>query len=340
MESSGVNLDDIPMERRALYVGSGDFTNIDHHFMFEAVKDATGGKWEDVDTAKLNSSSLGKVNPFFLLESITNNIFSFLSAYYGLMGPNTSMGMQSPCGSNAVELAARSIEQGRADIAMAVGSGNWATEVALYELRGLGMASECRDGAASFRPFDAARDGFIPAEGGATLLLESEERAAARGAKILGRITGFGNSIEHTGGQSFAMAERVHERCVREALAEAGLDAGELGMLIACGKATREGDRSELQSIASVLGGADVPVCGLKPYTGHMGAASDVAELIIGMRAIANKTVPATLNFNSVDTGFEGLNISSSTQSTEGGSFLAVSYGVGGESSAVVVEVA
>jgi 3-oxoacyl-[acyl-carrier-protein] synthase II len=181
---SGIDLEAIPAERRALYIGSGDLTNIDYHFLYHAVRDATGGKWKDVNWEKLNASSLNKVNPFFLLESISNNLFSFLSAYYGLMGPNTTFASLSPCGSNSVELAARSIAQGRADVALAVGCGSWHIETALYELRGLGVLSRSKHGAASFKPLDAHRDGFVPGEGGATLLLESEERAKARGAKI------------------------------------------------------------------------------------------------------------------------------------------------------------
>jgi 3-oxoacyl-[acyl-carrier-protein] synthase II len=339
VESSGINLEDVPMERRALYLASGDMTNIDHHFLYEALKDATGGRWEQVDTAKLNTASLSKVNPFFLLESITNNLFSFLSSYYGLMGPNTSMGTLSPGGSNSVELAARSIAQGRADVALAVGCGSWIGEVSTYELHGLGVISDMKDGAASFKPFDASRDGFIPGEGGATLLLEFEEKAKARGAKILGRIKGTGNSIEHTGGESFIIPDRVHQRSVREALADAEVNASELGMVIAHGSATRRGDSSELSSIAGVLGGAGVPLCGLKPYTGHMGAASDVGEVIIGLNSISSKAVPATLNFRSADKEFSGLRISSSAQTAAGGSFLSISYGVGGQASAVVVEV-
>jgi 3-oxoacyl-[acyl-carrier-protein] synthase II len=64
LEGSGIDLEGVRPERRALYVASGDFTKIDHAFLYPAIKDATGGKWEDVDQAKLNASTLGKVNPF------------------------------------------------------------------------------------------------------------------------------------------------------------------------------------------------------------------------------------------------------------------------------------
>lgn len=341
VEGSGINLEDVRPDRRALYVASGDFTNIDYAFLYPAIKDATGGKWEDIDWAKLNASTLGKVNPFFLLESIANNLFSFLSAFYGFMGPNTSMSSLSPCGSNAVELAARAVAQGRADAALAVGCGSWINEVSLLELDGLGVLSRSKNGASSFRPLDARRDGFVPGEGGAALLLEDEEKARARGARILGRVKGLGNRIEHTGGWGFAIPDRVNARSIEEALDDAGLKPAELSLIITHGSATQKGDRSELGSIAAVLGdsGKKVPLCALKPYTGHMGAASDVAEIVFGVEALASGAAPGTPNFEAAGEDFGDLRISAAEQPCEGKDLLSISYGVGGQSSTVVVEV-
>ena len=81
----------------------------------------------------------------------------------------------------------------------------------------------------------------------------------------------------------------------------------------------------------------DLPVCGLKPYTGHMGAASDVAEIILGIQALENQIVPATLNFAHTEPEFSALNISNCHQSIRKNSFLSVSYGLGGQSVAAVI---
>jgi 3-oxoacyl-[acyl-carrier-protein] synthase II len=98
VSKSGVDLQDTQPDRRALYIASGDFTNVGYDFMYPAIKDGTGGTWRNIDTEKLNTATLDKVNPFFLLESIHNNLFSFLSAFFEFMGPNTSMASLSPCG--------------------------------------------------------------------------------------------------------------------------------------------------------------------------------------------------------------------------------------------------
>jgi 3-oxoacyl-[acyl-carrier-protein] synthase II len=161
--------------------------------MYPAIRDSVDKLWQHVDQEKLNASALNKVNPFFLLESLNNNLFSFLSAVIEFMGPNTSLASLSPCGGNALELAYRSIKQNHADVALAVGYGNWITEIPLYELEGLGILSKCRHGSRSYMPFDKNRDGFIPGEGGAAMFLEAAEIAEQRGAKVLGKIKGTGN---------------------------------------------------------------------------------------------------------------------------------------------------
>ena len=179
VEISNIDLSTVPRERRSLVIASGDLTKVGYEFMHPAFKDATKHVEKGADLSILNKSVMNKVNPFFLLESISNNLFSFLAAVFEFMGPNTSLASLSPCGAHALELAWRKISAGEADVALAVGCGCWITEIPMYEMDGLGILSRCRHGEASFRPLDRARDGFIPAEGGAAILLEEKERAEA-----------------------------------------------------------------------------------------------------------------------------------------------------------------
>jgi 3-oxoacyl-[acyl-carrier-protein] synthase II len=336
-----MDLTEISPARRALYIASGDTTRVGYDFMYPAVRDGTHGKWQEMDTETLNRSTVDKVNPFFLLESICNNLFSFLSACYEFMGSNTTMASHSPHGGNALELASRSIQHGQADIALAVGCGNWITEIPRYEMEELGVLSRCREGAQSYRPFDRRRDGFIPGEGGAAVLLEAAEVAERRRARILGRIRGFGNAIEFSKDQSLTVPPRVTSQCMRSALEDAGIDLRDLSLLCPHGSGSKKGDRSELASIQD-LGkerSVDVPITGLKAYTGHLGAASDLAEVIFCLRSMGEGMIPATLHFREAEQGFSDLRIYGRHERCERGPFLSVSYGVGGQSSAVVIEV-
>ncbi|MGO9613304.1 MAG: beta-ketoacyl-[acyl-carrier-protein] synthase family protein [Dissulfurispiraceae bacterium] len=340
LANSGVTLTDIPPGRRALYIASGDFTKVGYDFMYPAMKDATNGKWKNIDRERLNISTLNKVNPFFLLEALSNNLFSFLSAFLEFMGPSTSLASLSPCGGYALELAYRSIKCNKADIAVAVGCGNWITEIPLYEIESLGILSACKDGAGSFRPFDRKRDGFITGEGGAAILLESSDTALRRGGRILGKLKGVGNCIEPPEGQGLGVPLRVTRRCMELAIEKADCSTDDLAFIIPHGSGTMKGDRSELRSVMDILRNAkDMPISGMKPYTGHLGAASDLAEIIFGIKSLKNRMAPATLNFRESEKEFADLRISESHQTCKNDHFLSVSYGIGGQSSSAVVEV-
>jgi len=341
MSQSEINITHIPAGRRALYIASGDFTKVGCEFMYPATKDGSGGNWKEMNFEKLNRATLNKVNPFFLLESINNNLFSFLSAVFEFMGPNTSLASLSPYGGQALDLACKSIEQNKSDVALAVGCGNWITEVPVYELDGLGLLSKCKAGIHSFKPFDKGRDGFIPGEGGAAILLEDAVSAKQRGAVVYGSPVGFGNCIEFSETQGISVPARAGKRGMELALEEAACGIEDLAFINPHGSGTLKGDRSEMRSVKDLLGkhSSETPVCGMKAYTGHMGAASDIAEIIYGIQAVRNGIVPGTLNFKETEKEFRDLSISSSRQACEGNNFLSVSYGMGGQSSAVVIRV-
>ena len=326
--------------RRALYVASGDQTKIGFDFIYPAIMDALDKDHDSIDYPRLNESALNKVNPFFLLESLNNNLFSFLSAYGEFMGPNTSLASLSPYGGNAMELAYRSIRQNRADVALAVGYGSWVNELSLYELDGLGILSQCKYGTESYRPFDRKRDGFIPGEGGSAILLESGERARQRGSTVFGTVREFANSIEFCANDTLSVADKVIRDNVQDVMDAASCTVDKLAFIILHGSGTRKGDRSELNSMTDIFNrhGSDSPICGLKPYTGHMGAASDIAEIIIGIHAVKEHMVPATLNFTEADKPFSGLKISAAPRECDNSLFLSVNYGVGGQTSSVIID--
>ena len=339
--ASGLPEDQVPPGRRSLYVGAGDFTNVGYEFMYPAMKAASDGQWQQVDQPRLNQAAIDLVNPFFLLESLNNNLFSFLSAYLQFMGSGTSMSAQSPSGSNAVELAYRSIKQGRADVALAVGCGNWNTDVPLYEMRGLGLLSECRHGADSYRPLSRGRDGFIPGEGGAALLLENYASARARGAEILGLISGVGNSLSTEPQKGLGFSVDAYVQAFRSAVSESRTPDSPLGFVIAHGSGTEKGDGTELEALRELQedrSPAFSATTALKAQTGHMAAASDVAEIIFGLMAMRENRVPSTHNFKGAEARYESLSLSGSPQPLSDPRFVSMSIGVGGQISSVLVE--
>lgn len=331
-------LEDVPSHRRSLYVGTGDMNPVGYEFLYPATRSATGGTFRDADPARLNQAAIEQVNPFFLLDSLANNPFSFLSARFGCMGSGTCLASQSPAGNHALELAFRSIRSGRTDAALAVGVGSWITPVVRYEMAGLGLLSRGRQGAQSFRPFDRRRDGFLPGEGAAALVLETAERAARRGAAVLAVLEGVGNAAETAPG--LPVCDGVTRRAMAAALADAGCTPADLGFICPHGSGTVKGDRAELRAMRDLLDGTAagvVSIAGLKPHTGHMGAASDLAEAVLGIFALHAGCAPGTPHFESAEPEFRALRIAAAPQSLGAARFLTASYGIGGQAAAAVL---
>jgi 3-oxoacyl-[acyl-carrier-protein] synthase II len=339
VNQSGLDLLAIPPERKALYSATGEMNKVGWTDFYPALQETITGNGEAIDRELLNRATIHKVNPFVLLQSLHNNVVAFVSQQYKAQGSNTSLSSHSPCGAQAIELAYRRLLRGDADVAIVVTTCCWTNPVPVYELDTLGLLSRCRDGAQSFRPFDRRRDGFVPGEGAAALLLETSELAQKRNATVLGIVQGTGSFTEVAPTGGFSPPTEACERAVGTALEDAGRSPSDLAFICAHGNATRKGDRAELTALAGALGGArtQVPIYGLKPNTGHMGAAGDIAEIALSLTALRNGLVPATLNFQRVDKEFEGMQVSADHRPATNTCFLSLSQGFGGQSEAIVV---
>ena len=158
---------------------------------------------------------------------------------------------------------------------------------------------------------------------------------------MLGAVLGTSSSFELNQDQKSSVPPLVTQRNMTKAILASGCSLDELSFLIAHASGTLKGDRSELSSINALLGKdmASLPVCALKAYTGHMGVASDLAEIIFGILAVKENVIPASLNFRATEEAFSGLNISGSPQTSDKKRFLSSSYGIGGQASSVVIDV-
>ena len=339
VESSGADLFDIPAGRKALYVGSGDFTRIEYLDFYSAFAQSSGPDLAPTDPGVLNEKALYQVNPFYLLEGLTNNMFSFLSARYEIMGTNGSLTSLSSCGAQALEMCDRAIRWNKADLGLVVSCGSWIGELIRFELDGLGILSRASAGADSFRPLDRRRDGFFPAEGAAVLVLEAADSARARGARPMGRVRGTGNFQEVVSRSHIAVPFEAVARACRSAMSEAEMETSALSFVLPHGSGTKMGDRLEMRAVKDFLGdGADkVPLAAWKPYTGHMGSASDIGEIILGLRALAEGVLPPTPGFERAEAEFEVLDVVASERPVGGEAFLSLSHGLGGQASATLL---
>ncbi|WP_224984089.1 beta-ketoacyl-[acyl-carrier-protein] synthase family protein [Geomonas agri] len=154
------------------------------------------------------------------------------------------------------------------------------------------------------RPFDVRRDGIVCGEGSGILLLESLDSALSRGAEILAEVTGFATNSDP--GSIANPDTACIAQCMRLALADAGIEPGEVGYVNAHATATEQGDIAECAAIAEVFG-ADTPVSSLKGHLGHTMAASGALELAACVEMLRREVLVPTLNLDEVDPACAGV---------------------------------
>jgi len=236
-----------------------------------------------------------RVRPLTVVMSMSNAASSNIAVRHGLRGPFASY--STACSSSAMALgeAMRAIAAGRADAMIAGGSEALLTPgvlAAWQALRTLAPADPA-DAAASCKPFDKRRAGLVLGEGAAAFMLEEESRARARGARIYGLLTGYGNSCDAV---HMSRPDRDGQvRAMRAALTEADLPADAIGYINAHGTATAVGDVVEAEAINAVFGPAarEVRVSSTKSLHGHLLGGSGALEFAAALFALEG-TLPPT----------------------------------------------
>jgi 3-oxoacyl-[acyl-carrier-protein] synthase II len=237
------------------------------------------------------------VSPLFVPMMMPNAAAGLIAMRLGAHGPGFSVASACATGSHAIGEAARMIVRGDADVVVAGG-----TEASVT---GLCMAAFKRMGALSptgqSRPFDARRDGFVMGEGAAVLVLEREEHAVARGAKILARVAGYGATND-----AFHITQpdeqgRGATAAMKLALDDAGATTADCGWISAHGTGTPYNDRIETRAIHTVFNGTAPPVSSQKSQLGHTLGAAGAIEALVSVIALERGVLPPTANYGEAD---------------------------------------
>jgi 3-oxoacyl-[acyl-carrier-protein] synthase II len=277
------------------------------------------------------------VSPLFVPMMMPNAASGQIAMRLGAHGPGFSIASACSTGSHAIGEAKRMIERGEVDAVIAGG-----TEAALV---GLCLAAFRRMGALSregiSRPFDVRRDGFVMGEGAAVLVLEREEHARARGAKILGRVVGYGASND-----AFHITQpeengRGAIESMKMALEDADLSPSDVGYVNAHGTSTPFNDRIETRAIRTVLGEDGPPVSSVKGAVGHTLGAAGAIEALACVQAIAKGALPPTLGLEDVDPECEADHVAGAPREAPDLKVaLSNSFGFGGQNATLVLQAA
>src|SRR5690606_16519212 len=213
-----------------------------------------------------------KPDPAFHEAILFGSISERLADRFGTRGLPVTLSTACASGATAIQLGVEAIRQGRTERALTVATDGSVSAEALIRFSLLSALSTQNDPPEkASRPFTKDRDGFVIAEGSATLVLESLEAAIARGARVLGIISGCGEKADdfHRTRSSPGGAPAI--ATIHAALEDAGLSADEIGYVNAHGTSTPENDKMEYLALSTVFGDRmpDVPVSSNKSMIGH-----------------------------------------------------------------------
>ncbi len=244
------------------------------------------------------------LSPFFVPRSLTNLAAGQIAMRFGARGPSLCISTACATGNHSIGEAWRVIRAGDADLVIAGG-----TEAAVVPIGVAGfmvmkaLSKRNDDPATASRPFDRDRDGFVMGEGAGLLVLEELEHARARGARIYAEVIGYGltNDAHHITAPPPGHTGAV--RCMRMALASAGLAAGDIDYINAHGTSTPANDINETQAIHTVFAdhARSLLVSSTKSMTGHLLGAAGGIEAVFCSLALHQGLVPPTATLENPD---------------------------------------
>jgi 3-oxoacyl-[acyl-carrier-protein] synthase II len=282
-----------------------------------------------------------RVSPFFIPGRLINLASGYVSIKHQLKGPNHAVVTACSTGAHAIGDAARLVALGDADVMVAGGAESPICRIALA-----GFAA-CRALSTNFndqpqrasRPYDKDRDGFVMGEGAGVVVLESLEHAKARGARIYGEVIGYGLS-----GDAYHITAPAEDgdgayRCMKAAVARAGIDPSEIDYVNAHGTSTPMGDEIELAAVERLFGNAAgrLAMSSTKSAVGHLLGAAGAVEVIFSVLAIRDNIAPPTLNLDnpSVSTPIDLVPHKAKERQID--TVLSNSFGFGGTNASLVL---
>lgn len=286
-------------ENTAIYVGSpGNKYYQQYDFLPLLAK-------TDGDMQQFAAQLFNEVHPMWLLRILPNNVLAYTGITYGFKGPNHNVTNHAVGGTQAIIEAFHAIQSGQADRAVVVAYDVGIEPQALFYYDKLGVVS-----ASHLKPFDAAHDGTILAEGAAAIVLESEASARQRGAVCYGEIAGGFSASEAAGLFSLESSGASLSRLMQKTLDELQLHPTDIDMVVAHGNGNKQSDDSEAHAIHTVFSTEQVPVTAFKWATGHTLCASGVVDTVLTTRALQNQCIPGVGSLDKLAPSCEGLNVS------------------------------
>jgi 3-oxoacyl-[acyl-carrier-protein] synthase II len=285
LKESRIDRTSVEGEDISFYAGMGmvDYNREDLMPALLKSRDSQG----NLDYERFFSGAYQEIYPLWPLSMLNNISFCQTAISLDIRGENAVFAPNSDSGISAVTEAVRSLQEGKAKIALAGGVGEKISPSSLARAHLAGILSKREnDREASCRPFSAERNGTILGEGCGILALEPLSSARARAASCKGMITGYGSSFNSS---PIAM---------QNAIKNAGLKPSDIDVIIAHGDGTIIGDNNEADAINQIFSDCmdKIFVYSSKGALGHMLAGASAVDIIVGLYMIEHGLIPVTLN--------------------------------------------
>jgi 3-oxoacyl-[acyl-carrier-protein] synthase II len=329
---AGLKNGNLDPTRFGVYLGSGEGQQDFDRFTKMMVAGLAGS--DKLDVARFTRTGLELLHPLVELEQEPNMPASHLASLFGAEGPNVNCLTACAASSQAVGEAVEIIRRGEADVML---SGGTHTMIHPFGVTGFNLLTALStrndEPTRASRPFDRLRDGFVLGEGAGMVVLESLDRAKARGARIYGEIVGYGSTAD-----AFRITDTHPEgrgaiSCINMALADAQLNPDQIDYINAHGTSTTVNDKVETLAIKRVFGerAYEVPVSSTKSMMGHLIAAAGATELILCLLAIRDNVLPPTINYENPDPECDLDYIPNACREKRCDRALSNSFGFGGQ---------
>ena len=281
-----------------------------------------------------------RVSPYFIPMILPNMAAANVSRIFGLKGYTSTVITACAAGTQGIGEAAEAIRRGAADVVLGGGCEAGICELGLggfNVIKALTRRDVPPDKASC--PFDADRDGFVPAEGAAIFALESLEHAISRGAEPLAEVAGYGVSSD-----AFHAVQPDEDgsgaaRAMRWAIADAGMQPQDIDYINAHGTSTPKNDAVETLAIKSVFGAGayDVPISSTKSMIGHALGGGGALEAVACVKTIETGWIHPTINYHTPDPECDLDYVPNEARQLRVDVALSNSFGFGGQNACVVL---
>ena len=289
--------------------------------------------------AMLRVSGGGRYTPYHRRFQFCS-VADYLAEAFGTKGSPISLSTACASGASAIQLGVEAIRRGEADATLCVATDGSVNPEALVRFSLLSALSTHNEPpAAAARPFSKNRDGFVMAEGAGALVLESLEAATARGAKILGVVTGCGELADSFHRTRSSPDGKPIIGCVRNALADAGVTSDQIDYINAHGTGTPENDKMEYLGISAVFGehAKRIPVSSNKSMVGHTLSAAGAVEAVFSLLTLEHQRIPPTINYDIPDPAIPFDVVPNKARDACVTAVMSNSFGFGGQNAVLIL---